>query len=105
MMATTLVFSIFGWAAMVQPSPMKVIAEFPGSSLKWIRVAQPEIERQRLNLDKYTVVVTEERDSVTVMVEAPDIVKGARGNASAFPEYAVEVSKKDLKVVRSYYIR
>jgi len=105
MMATTLVFSILGWAAMVQPSPIRAIAEFPGSSLKWICVAAPEIERQRLNLDKYTVVVTEERDSVTVMMEAPSTVKGARGNASAFPEYAVEVSKKDLKVVRAYYIR
>jgi len=105
-MATMLVISTLGrTGGAVQSSPLKVIAEFPASSLKWIRVAEPEIERQRLKLDKYTVTVIEEHDAVTVTVSGSDTVKGARGNASVYPGYVVVISKKDLKVVRSYYIR
>jgi hypothetical protein len=95
-----------GWASMMTRShTRRVLAEFPWSTLKWIRVAEPEFERRKLDVDKYTVMVVEGDDSVTVMLRAPGIRKGARGSAGAYPDYEVEISKKDLKIVHSNYVR
>jgi len=90
---------------MTQSNAPKVIAEFSGASLKWIHIAEPEYERKKLDLDRYIVVVSEQNDSVTVGLGSPDAVEGARGSTGKYPGYEVEISKKDLKVVRSNYIR
>lgn len=94
-------------ASIAQPSPPKVIAEFPGASLKWIRIAEPEFEQRKLDLENYTIAVVEEDDSVVVLLRSPDAVgvSGARGSTGKFPGYEVEISKKDKKVVRSNYVR
>jgi hypothetical protein len=97
---------VLGWSAsMAQSNPPKVIAEFTGASLKWIHTAEPEFERKKLDLDKYIVSVVEQNDSVTVILRSSDVVEGARGSTGKYPGYEVEISKKDLKVVRSNYIR
>ena len=60
------VVSILGWSAlMAQSNPPKVMAEFTGASLNWIHAAEPEFQRKKLDLDKYTVSVVEQNDSVT----------------------------------------
>ena len=106
LVTTMVVISTLGWsAAMVRSNSLKVLAEFPGSSLKWIRVAEPEFEREKLDLNKYTISVVDEGDSVAVMLRAADIPKGARGNTAGYPGYEVEISKKDLKVLQSNYTR
>jgi len=100
------VVSSLGWIALVaQSKPPKVIAEFSGSSLKWIHAAEPEFQRKNLDLDKYTVSVVEQNDSVTVALTSPDSVKGARGSTGSYPGFEVEISKKDLKILRSNYVR
>jgi hypothetical protein len=100
------VVSSLGWSAlMAQSNPPKVIAEFNGSSMKWIHAAEPEFERKKLDLDKYTVSVVEQSDSVTVALTSSDSIKGARGSTGSYPGFVVEISKKDMKVVRSNYIR
>jgi hypothetical protein len=104
--ATALVISILGWREpLAQTNPPRVIAEFTGASLKWIHVAQPEFQRRKLNLDNYTVRVVERDDSVVVSLSAPDAVKGTRGSSGRYPAFEVEIDKKDLKVVRSNYVR
>jgi hypothetical protein len=104
--ATVLVISVLGRReVLAQSNPPRVIAEFAGASLKWINVAEPELRRNHLNLDKYIVSVTEEGDSVTVSLLATDAVKGTKGSSGSYPAYAVEISKNDLRVVRSYYQR
>jgi hypothetical protein len=92
-------------ALMAQSTPPKVIAEFSGSSLKWVRTAEPEFERKNLDLDKYTISVVEQNDSVTVALTSSDSVKGARGSSGSFLGFVVEINKKDMKIVRSNYIR
>ncbi len=105
-LAIMLVISIPGWSAlMAQSNPPKVMAEFTGASLKWIHAAEPEFQRRKFDLDKYTVSVVEQDDSVTVGLRSYDVVKGAMGSTGSYPGYEVEISKKDLKVVRSNYIR
>jgi hypothetical protein len=104
--AIMVVVSILGWSAlMAQSDPPRVTAEFPGASLKWIHVAEFEFQRQKLDVDKYTVSVAEQSESVTVGLTSLDSVLGARGNTGTYPGYVVEIRKKDLKIVRSNYIR
>jgi hypothetical protein len=104
--ATALVISIFGWREpLAQSNPPRVIAEFTGASLKWIHVAEAEFQRRMLNLDNYTVRVVERDDSVVVSLSALDAVKGTRGSSGSYPAFEVEIDKKDLKVVRSNYVR
>jgi hypothetical protein len=88
-----------------QSKPSRLLAEFSGASLKWVHAAEPEFQRRNLNLDKYIVSITEEDDSVVVTLSATDAVKGAFGSSGSYPGYEVEIRKKDMKVVRSNYVR
>jgi hypothetical protein len=104
--ATALVISILGWREpWAQSNPLRVIAEFSGASLKWIHVAEPEFQRRKLNLDNYTVRVVEHDDSIVVSLSALNAAKGTRGSSGSYPAFEVEIDKKDLKVVRSNYVR
>ena len=106
MWAMMVVVTILGWSAlMAQSNPPKVIAELAGASLKWIHAAEPEFERKKLDLENYTVSVFEQSDSVVVILRSSDAEEGAKGSTGRHPGYEVEISKKDLKVVRSNYVR
>lgn len=95
------------WSRTAQTNPPKVIAEFPGVSLKWVRIAEPEFERRNLDLDNYIITFLEEGDSIVVLLRSPETVgvPGLRGSTGRFPGHEVEISKKDRKVVRSNYVR
>lgn len=90
---------------MAQSVPPKVTAEFPGASLKWVHIAEAEFQRKKLDVDKYTVSVVEESNSVTVSLSSLDSVPGTRGSSGIYSAYTVEISKKDLKILRSNYVR
>jgi hypothetical protein len=95
-----------GWSAtMAQSNPPKVFAEFPGTSLKWIYAAEPVLQEKKLDLDKYTISLFEQADSVTVILKSADSEPGGRGSTGKNPGFEVEISKKDLKVLRSNYVR
>jgi len=104
--AAILVASTLTWSGtMTKTSRLGVAAELPGSSLKWIHIAEGEFERKRLDLDKYRVSVVEEKDSVVVILTGLNVPKGVRGSIGPYPGYEVEISKKDMKVLRSNYTR
>ena len=104
--AIVLVASIAGGPATVsQSDPPTIIAEIKGSSLKWIRLAEPEFRREKLDLEKYTVTVSEQNESVTVGLKSLDSIRGWKGSSGSYPGFEVEIRKKDLRVVRSNYIR
>ena len=88
-----------------QSKPARSLAEFSGASLKWVHAAEPEFQRRHLNLDKYIVSVAEQDDSVVVTISATDAVEGSRGSSGSYPAYEVEIRKRDMKVVRSNYVR
>ena len=105
-LSITMVVTIIGWSVlMAQSNSPKVMAEFAGASLKWIHAAEPEFERRKLDLQNYTVSVFEQNDTVIVILKSSDAAKGAKGSSGRYPGYEVEVSKKDLKVVRANYLR
>jgi hypothetical protein len=100
------VLSIQGWnTAMAQSNPLRVVAEFPGSYMKWIRAAEPEFQRKQLDLDNYNISVVDQESSVVIVLTSSDASKEGRGITGTHPGYEVEVSKKDQKVVRSNYVR
>jgi hypothetical protein len=90
---------------MAQSNPPRVSVEFPGASLKWIHVAEAEFQRQKLDVDKYAISVVEQSESVVVGLTSLDSVLGARGSSGTYPGYVVEISKRDLKIMRSNYLR
>jgi hypothetical protein len=89
-----------------EPGPLVVLAEFPGSSLKWVHIAEPVFQQKKLEIDKYTVTVVDEGgDSVTVILTELGLPDTVRGSGKKYPGYEVEISKKDGKVLDSYYSR
>lgn len=101
-----LLASTLTWSGdMTKTRQLGVAAELPGASLKWIRIAEVEFDRQKLNLDKYRVSVVEEDDSVIVILTGLKEPKNVRGSVGPDPGYEVEISKKDRKVVSSSYVR
>ena len=106
MLAMAIAISTPGWGVvMAQSNPPKVVAEFPGACLKWVRAAEPEFQRKNLDLANYTISVVEQGEFITVMLSSPDAPEGARGSVGKHPGYEVEISKKDLTIVRSNYVR
>ena len=57
---------------MAQPKYPRVLAEFPGASLKWVHIAEPEFQKRGLSLDHYTVSVLEHKDAVDVSLTSLD---------------------------------
>jgi hypothetical protein len=95
-----------GWtSSFAQSNPRRVTVEFSGTVLKWIHAAEPEFQRRNLDVNKYMVSVVELKDSVMISLASPDAVPGARGSSGTYPGFEVEISKKDLIILRSSYIR
>jgi hypothetical protein len=106
MWGIALAISLVGWRGLsAQSKSPRVMAEITGASLKWILAAEPKFQREKLDLDKYVVSVVEQGDSIIVELRSFDSVKGARGSTGSYPGYELEIRKKDVKVVRSNYIR
>jgi len=78
--------------------------KFPGTALKWVRLAEPEFRKKNVDLDKCVIFLNEEPDVMNVSVKNPNDPPGMRGGKSPC-NLAVEISKKEMKVVRSYYSR
>lgn len=90
---------------MNQTPVMKVVAEFPAYVLRWIRIAEPEFKREKIDIEKYNITVLEQNNAVTVILKAGKPSKGQRGNIGSLPGFEVEINKVDGKVIRSNYIR
>jgi hypothetical protein len=90
---------------MAQSNTEKVVAQLPGHSLKWIEAAVPEFRRRNIDVSNYIVSVVDHPDTVIVALSSPDRPEGARGSVEKYPGYEVEISKRDMKILRSNYVR
>lgn len=90
--------------AKAHSGPLKVDAEFPGSILEWVDIAEPEFKREHLDLHNYRVSVVEADDSVGIVLRSTELPPGSR-EAGKYPTYEVEIDKKDKKIVSSHYSR
>jgi hypothetical protein len=92
LIAPVLTFVVGG--IMAQSRPLEVVAQFPGSSLKWIHIAEPEFQQKHLDLDNYTVTVAEHEDSMVVMLTSSDSKEGYRGGRERSPTSRWKSAKK-----------
>jgi hypothetical protein len=84
----------------------KSTAQFPGSVLRWIHIAEREFTKQHLDEGKYMVKVWEEQDSVVVLLQNPrrENVR-TKGNPGPLPEYEVEIDRHTGRVIHANYER
>lgn len=99
--------SILAFDGLIAGSQTQPRAKFSGTCLKWLYAAEPVFQREKLDLDKYTVSVTEEDGSVTVGLTSADCLEGwnGRGSCGSSPGFVVVISKEDMHVIRSNYVR
>ncbi len=89
----------------MRDSAVRRLAEFPGESLKWIHIAEPEFERRHLDVSKYNIIVFESPESVDVILRSLDQRPGTFGSIGKYPGYGVQISKKDGTILSSAYSR
>ena len=89
---------------MAQQGSAKVVAELPGSALRWIHKAEPLFAEEKLKVENYTVAVTEQGDTVTVSLSS-NTTPGSRGSTGKFPGYWITFSAKTGKVLKQAYTR
>ena len=89
---------------MAQQGPIKVVAELPGTALRWIHATEPVFAEQNLKVENYKVGVTEQGDTVTVSLSS-NPRPGGRGNTGKLPGYWVTFSKKTGKILKQAYTR
>jgi hypothetical protein len=82
-------------------------AQFPGSVLKWIHIAEKEFAKHHLDESQYVVRVWERQDSVTVLLKNPGHENDLRtkGDPGPLPEYEVEIDRRTLRVIHANYER
>jgi len=90
---------------MAQETELHAIAQLPGGYLKWLKLAEPKIIAENLELENYMISVIEENDYVTVALKSLDAPQGSKGSGGTHPGYAVEIRKIDSKITRSYFLR
>jgi hypothetical protein len=101
-------FSMCAWRVSgAQPKHPRMVAKFPGASLKWVHIAEPEFQRKGLNLKHYMVSVVDHKDTVDVFLTSVDtpVSQEVRGSSGTYPAFDVEISKAGDKIMRSYYVR
>ncbi|HXA84464.1 MAG TPA: hypothetical protein VNZ47_05285 [Candidatus Dormibacteraeota bacterium] len=89
---------------MAQQGPAKVVAQLPGTALRWIHAAEPVFAEQNLKVENYTVGVMDEGNTVTVSLSS-NPTPNARGSTGKFPGYWVTFSKKTGKILKQAYTR
>jgi hypothetical protein len=96
---------LFGGNLAMSQSNGPTTVTFPGVYLKWLRIAEAEIQRKKLNADNYIISIVERDETVTVVFKAVDAAEGAKGSSGSHVGYEVEIEKKGSKIVRSNYVR
>jgi hypothetical protein len=105
LIACAFVFWTFSVGYAMTDGRFKVIDTISGTSVLAIQAALPAIGREKLKLSEYRVTVAEDGSSIYVMCEDPAKGPGVRGSSEARPEFVVELSKGDLRIIKSYFGR
>ena len=84
---------------------IKALETIQGSSFLAIQAALGVFQRHHPDLAHYKIEVVSERDSVVVIFTDKERPEGTRGSLGVRPGFEVEMSAKDLRVLRSNFIR
>jgi hypothetical protein len=80
-------------------------AQFPGKYLKWVKIAEPVFQKQHLNLNKYNIVIFDDPESVTVLFRSTDTTCEGKGSTGTRPDFEVQISKKEMRILHYNYER
>ncbi|MGD0345801.1 MAG: hypothetical protein ABSA85_03540 [Terracidiphilus sp.] len=75
----------------------------PGAYLKWIEIAEPIFRQKHLNLEKYNIVIDDDKDSIIVELRSTDATCEGFGSTGSRPDFAVEIRKSDEKILKYYF--
>lgn len=84
---------------------VKLLDTIQGGSFLAIQSAMTAFHRHYPDLAKYKIEVLREGDAVIVIFTDKDAPVGGRGNLGARPGFEVEMNARDLKVLRSNFVR
>lgn len=85
---------------------LTVLDTIQGSNVLVIQAAMQVFQRQySADLRQYKIEVVREKDSVVVIFADKDREVGTRGNISKRPGFEIELDPRDLRVLRSNFIR
>jgi hypothetical protein len=76
-----------------------------GRNFRAIEAAMPELARLQLNVEDYWIEVVDWQESVLVLFGTKDRPPFTRGSFGPWPNYSVELSRDDLRVIRSQWER
>ncbi len=85
---------------------LKTLDLIQGKSFLAIQAADAVFQqRHNADLARYKITLVRERDSVFVTFADKDGKPGARGGAGSLPAFEVELTARDLRVLRSNFVR
>jgi hypothetical protein len=105
LIAGALLFWTFSVGYAMTHGQLRVIDTISGTSVLAIRAALPAIDRAKLKLSEYRVTVAEDDSSIYVTCADPEADPKVDGSRDDKPTFTVELSRGDLRIVNSYYIR
>jgi hypothetical protein len=76
-----------------------------GRNFRAIEAAMPELARHQLNVEDYWIEVVDWQESILVMFGTKDRPPFWRGSFGPKPNYSVELSRDDLRVIGSQFSR
>jgi hypothetical protein len=105
-LATMMTMPVLGWgAAGAKSNQCTGGTQFPGTYLKWVKIAEPIFQKQHLNLENYNIAIFDDPESVTVLLMSTDDTCEGRGSTGTRPDFEVKISKKDMRIVHYNYER
>jgi len=105
LIACAMVFWTFSVGYAMTDGRFKVIDTISGTSVLAIQAALPAIGREKLKLSEYRVTVAEDGSSIYVTCTDPAKGPEVRGGGGRMLGFTVELSKDDLRIIKSYYSR
>jgi hypothetical protein len=104
LIACALVFWTLAAGYAMADGGYKVLDTISGTSVLAIQAALPEISRAKIKLSEYRVRVAEHGSSIYVTCDDQAEPEGF-GSSGGKPAFTVELSKGDLRIIRSYFAR
>jgi hypothetical protein len=87
------------------PQPHPEIETISGRNFVVIQSAAAEAARRGLDVSTYKITILDRGSSCTVMFQDPERPATQMGSTERMLGFDVEVSRKDLRIVRSHFVR
>lgn len=94
-----------GQQAMPKNTGIEVLDQNESNNARAVRVATTVFQQQNLDLVHYKSTLVRDGESLVVIFTDKDGRAGGRGNSGTRPGFEVQMDARDLRVIRSNFIR